>query len=288
MKHFRCLLFCLVASCLLLSSLPQAQAEQTETVTCVASDETAGIETGWGSNYTAQWSKTSGSMRYGSLVIGQEWLSPAYLITRSYLIFDTTSIPEVLLSSAVLRLYKIDDLSTWDFNITVQNGQPSAPHVPVVEQDFDQSLYSGSGGSASSGDAPVFSWINITLNPVWVNTDGFTKLCLRCDKDISQTPPVTDMEFDVYEGGETLDPPHAPQLTVTYVEVEGAAGGPREDDWVPLSIPNLPLHARRVLEGVQQFIREHEQLRAVVGIGLIMVVGGVIIKWDRKGKRKLL
>lgn len=75
--------------------------------------------------------------------------------------------------------------------------------------------------------------------------------------------------------------------TVQYESAHGAAGGPREDNWVPINLPNIPAYARRVLEWVQQMIREHEELRAVAGLGLIMIVGGMIIKWEKKGKRKL-
>ena len=54
-------------------------------------------------------------------------------------------------------------------------------------------------------------------------------------------------------------------LTVSY-ELSSAAGGPTGDEWVPLTLPNIPLLVKQLLERIQQMIQENRGILALVVI----------------------
>ncbi len=118
---------------------------------------------------------------------------PLYFIYRGFVYFDTSSIPSNdLIDSVTLKLYKDSDFSVTDFDIVVQNGQPTYPHTPMVPGDYNKSHYSGNGGSLNTAS---FSngYNNITItNHSWINTSGTTKLCLRSSRDIDSIEPTGD------------------------------------------------------------------------------------------------
>ena len=125
--------------------------------------------------------------------IGQQKLTN-YYIWRSYLFFDTSIIPDdANITEAKISLYIYSNQSVTDFNITVQNGQPTYPHQPLELGDYDYSKYSGNGGMFDTSDISLNTYNNITLNATgqsWLTLTGTTKLCLRSSRDINATAPT--------------------------------------------------------------------------------------------------
>jgi len=154
------------------------------------------------------------------LYVGQ---GPTYYVDRSYLYFDTSLLPDnANITSAVLSIYISSDASDADFNVTVQNGQPTYPHMPLQPSDYYYGYYTGNGGSRNTTTISGTGYWNITLNSQgrsWIKTDGVTKLCLRSSRDINSQEPTENEEIVFYalEGGQA----YAPKLYVFY-EYEGA------------------------------------------------------------------
>jgi len=150
-----------------------------------------------------------------SFEVGQE---TGYSINKVFTFFDTSTIPSYAnITSANLSLYLMTDASTQDFNVTIQNGQPTYPHIPLIGSDFYYIRYSGNGGSRNTSSLVPTSYWNITLNAdglSWINTEGTTKLCLRNNREIDDVPPTTNERVVFYsrEKGEA----YAPKLYVTY------------------------------------------------------------------------
>jgi hypothetical protein len=132
---------------------------------------------------------------------------PVYELTRGYLIFETGDIIAAgkTITAAELWFYPttashVD--ATW--SIVIQDGQPTYPHDPIEAGDWDQSQYSGNGGSIACDDITTYSWNKIDLNATgltWVQkgAGNKTKLCLRTDLDIAGTPPGTALPWE-FEG----------------------------------------------------------------------------------------
>lgn len=126
--------------------------------------------------------------------IGQHY-SVYYTIGRAVVYFDTSSIPSLAsITSANLSLYMLppDDSDT-DYNVTIQSGMPTYPHLPFVDSDVNRLYYSGDGGSINTSGLSVNSYFNISLNATgisWINKGGYTKFMLRSSKDIAGTAPT--------------------------------------------------------------------------------------------------
>ena len=139
-------------------------------------------------DYTTAHNAVGGAISSNSIKIGQFTAAGYFEIYRSYLIWDTSSIPDgATITSAILTLSGISDSSTTDFDIVVTNGQPTYPHSPISTSDFDYTKYSGNGGNVNTA-----SITPITLNATgisWINKTGSTKLALRSSGDIASTSP---------------------------------------------------------------------------------------------------
>lgn len=140
------------------------------------------------------------------------------------IIFIVVSFPLTLLfcpknayiTNATVSLYKKTDSSSTDFNIVLQNGMPTYPHVPLQTGDYNKNHYSGNGGSLNTVNF-VNGRNNITLtNLSWINASGLTKLCLRSSRDISGTAPTGTEYVIVYSREKTGFIDYNPQLIITY------------------------------------------------------------------------
>jgi len=159
-----------------------------------------------------------------------------YDIQRIALIFDTSAIPVgATIISAIIYLYCWNSAegTAWfvagyggkllciaDFDIVVQNGQPTYPHIPVVEADYNYTYYSGDGGSVNTADINEGSFNTITLNSTgrnWINKGGITKLLLRSQRDIDSTPDVTEPRTISFISSDFTSPSgYIPKLVITY------------------------------------------------------------------------
>jgi len=143
-------------------------------------------------------------------------------IDRSYLYFDTSLLPDSAnITSVVLSIYIINDKSDTDFNVTVQNGQPTYPHILLELSDYYYGYYTGNGGSRNTSEISGAGYWNITLNSEgrsWIQTDGITKLCIRSSRDINSQEATQNEQIVFYAREKGQD--YAPKLYVTY-EYEG-------------------------------------------------------------------
>lgn len=181
-----------------------------------------------------------------TLFCGQNNTGGGVEIWRAYLYFDTSSIPsQAVIDNATLSLYVDADNSDTDFNVTIQNGQPTYPHNPLVGGDYYYNWYSGAGGSRNTSDAlSASAYWNITLSDDgldWIEADTTTKLCLRSQEDIDASAPLDseEVDFSSIEGG------HAPILYVSYTvsSVTYIIHGPYlEDGTVYDGYVNVTLH----------------------------------------------
>jgi hypothetical protein len=114
-------------------------------------------------------------------------------------------------------LYKYADYSDTDFTITVQNGQPTYPHDPLEESDYNKEQYSGNGGEFNTVNF-VNGINNITLTELsWINVSGVTKLCLRSSRDINGTAPTGNEYVNVYSANAPDAPDeYLPKLIIEY------------------------------------------------------------------------
>ena len=154
-------------------------------------------------------------------VIGQYYVDDRYYIGRSFVYFDTASLPENIdITSATLRLRGAFDHSDQDFYIQIQSGMPDHPSEPdMVKADYNKEHYSGNGGELVTTDFVVGSYNEISLTNKgknWINTTGWTKFCLRSTRDINPGGEPDGRETVAtwaYEMGED----YWPELKVTYV-----------------------------------------------------------------------
>lgn len=170
-----------------------------------------------GASYNASWNDTDADDIPADYSIEQSVqplpADPSYTISRMVLIFDTSTIPSgSTVNSAVLSIPYSDLVNVEDFDIVIQNGQPTYPHVPLEVGDYDQSKYAGDGGSINTteiGGSPF----EITLNATgrsWLNLGGTTKLMLRSSLEIAADDPPE------YGTNELVTGVEAPELTVDY------------------------------------------------------------------------
>ncbi len=122
--------------------------------------------------------------------VGTSRSSSTWQIWRGFLFFDTSALPDgATISAVILSLYiQSHVVSGGDFDIVIQNGQPTYPHDTLVAGDFLYSHYSGDGGSINSAPLVNAAYNDITLNATgrgWISKTGTTKLCLRSSKDIN-------------------------------------------------------------------------------------------------------
>lgn len=93
-------------------------------------------------NYTTTWTAPTGTVQDSSdsLIIGQRISSPPltlYTIDRGFLFFNTSSIHDnASITSVSISLYgKNKQITSQEFNLTIQNGQPTNAHTPLQTSD---------------------------------------------------------------------------------------------------------------------------------------------------------
>jgi hypothetical protein len=178
-------------------------------------------------NYNTAWTQAvaAGGVNQYSIFIGQ---TPYFSIYRSGVYFPTAAaIPDdAVFTAASLGLYGQTDHSTTDFNIVVTNGQPTYPHNPIVDADYNKTFYAGDGGSLTTAGFTTVGYNVITLNATgraWINAASDTKLTLRSDEDIAGSQPADDEYVECYTCN-TAGTDKDPYLKVSYDYTDSGFG----------------------------------------------------------------
>jgi len=173
-----------------------------------------------GNYWASGWAATSGQVHSSDtgLSIGQALTG----VWRSFLFFDTSGIPVgATVTSAILSLYPVADVSTTDFSVTIQSDGAN-PHTPLISGDYFKGYYSGSYGATSTASISVGTYWNITLTDTSIiNLGSQTNMTLRSSLDITGTAPSGD-EYAVFASYEYGLVTNAPRLIITYT-VTGSA-----------------------------------------------------------------
>lgn len=183
------------------------------------------------SDYDTARDASSGSVytSYTYTYIGQFYMfieEPMYTVYRSYFYFDTSDIGSGdTINDATLYLWGVIDGSYTDFNIVIQDGQPTYPSSTLQASDYNRTYYSGTGSSYStSGGWSTISYNDIDLTEAgegMITKAGTTKICVRSSRDISGSDPTQGEYVRAYTSdysGETRDP-------YLYVDYSTAAAG---------------------------------------------------------------
>lgn len=167
----------------------------------------------------------TGQITPGNPYVGQYELAGEYTIMRSFLVFNTSSIPDgAIINSGYVKLYVYDvDYTVDDFDVIVQQTRRPIPHFPVlVAGDYWDHGFTGDLGNTNTtsyNDNDVF---NIVLNASgifdilggdWKLTDS-VRWCLRSSQDDNASAPVDDAFIIFYGYG--VDTSKHPRLIINY------------------------------------------------------------------------
>lgn len=153
-------------------------------------------------NFYASWVAPIASAIYNNL----EWIQCGFYglginppILRSYLLFDTTTLPpdKQIYSGKIHFHHGWGWVDPADFDLVLQNGQPTYPHVPIEVGDYFMGHYSGEGGRVNKSLIHDHQPFDIPLNAQglsWIRPGDYTKLCIRTSLDIEGINPWTDTE----------------------------------------------------------------------------------------------
>lgn len=173
-------------------------------------------------DYNAIRTATSGREVYSeksTMIIGQGdedvWNIWVY---RGFVFFDTSRIPDsATILEAKLWLFIYDVYLEPSFNVTIQNGQPTYPHAPLVLTDYNLAFYSGNGGTKNLTGMDYGEWLDIPLNSnglSWISKNGITKFCLRSNRDIEGIAPTGLERVTVYTSEKSAY--YTPKLILNY------------------------------------------------------------------------
>jgi len=169
--------------------------------------------------YSSLWNQTTGAVHAtdADTHIGQiyqydeEWGWWWYYIMRSFFFFDTSPIPSnANIDSASLYLYGYQNVPGPGFYITIQNGQPDRPNMPLQSSDYNRTYYSGNGGQLHTSNFITTGYNVIQMTELgWVTKGGWTKLCVRSSREIAGTAPTGNEYVRAYtadQAGTDKDP----------------------------------------------------------------------------------
>jgi hypothetical protein len=158
--------------------------------------------------YNTVWGTHNGVITPGNVEVGQWLQTGTYGIVRSFLMFDTSILPDnAIVNSGYISLVVYGDYSNDDFDVTVQICKPPYFHIPLVIGDFWEFPYADDAGNLNTTGYNNEDYFNITLNATGLDTttgdsiklDGTTKWALRSNQDIMASVPV-DYEFMQFYG----------------------------------------------------------------------------------------
>jgi hypothetical protein len=261
----------------------------------------ASISDGWLKSYEDDfswvWNDTEALSLYNmseNFWVGQE-CTPygGYILYRTYLHFpDTSLLPDdATIVSATLHLFGYINITTgpWgSYNLTIQSGQPTFPHMPLTKYDYWQGYYSDNGGTYNTWNFVVEGWNDVPLNTLgksWINKIGETKFCLRTDKDIDAVEVPSTYYVQYYSAESTLKRPY---LEVAYQQQSGGIYVPKgEGPTTAVEVPNLPWYAKQILQWILDFLGQRH-VRVVLGVAAFMGIGLVVLRWEKVKKHAKL
>lgn len=189
---------------------------QTDSAFDLAADGDDGYLRKTSTTYAGARSATATVWQANNLRVGQTYNGANYFIRRSYLRFDTSTIPDGdTVQSATLRLYLLANYSDTDFTIQVRAFTWGAT---LAAGDW-RATPSGDtliGSYATSGLPAVNNWIDITIDTTAISKTGTTEFYLISSRDDDDpgTAPTGDEDV-IFEDRENAGA-HAAQLLVTH------------------------------------------------------------------------
>lgn len=153
------------------------------------------LPTGWeqrGYNYTVVHDNPEG--RNSTNNIGGRWYWQYqlmyYNLYRGQAAFDTSPLPECLITKAFFKAEGSFPLGCVPFTVVIRNGMPTWPKLPNPKENYGFDHYSGNGG----GYYAMFGMpIEMELNALgisWINKTGYTKFAFLSENDIASWPPA--------------------------------------------------------------------------------------------------
>jgi hypothetical protein len=149
-------------------------------------------------------------------------------LTRSYLLFDTSTLPDdAVITSAVLSIYPTYKVNTLSQSMNITAGVPTTGSTALVNADYAVGNFGADKFTSDlSIDSIVLNQYNdFTLNASGISaidSSGVTKLALRLVSDIEDSAPTWSLnssilQFDSSEGT------NKPKLVITYTSASGSA-----------------------------------------------------------------
>jgi len=173
--------------------------------------------------YSDAWANATGQPITGPLSPGQFEIAGDYCIIRSFLLFDTSGLPdEAVITSAHVQLMGYDDYSDADFKVSIQTLKEPAPHDPLISIDYNKgwappTATIGQRNTSSFVDEDYF---NISLNASGlsdINISGVTNWVLRSNQDIIASAPAAGVdEWVQFYGPGGVWPERGPYLIINY------------------------------------------------------------------------
>lgn len=208
---------------------------------------------------------TSGSVIPGHNYLGQYISGGDYYIDRSYLIFNTTTLPDdAVINSAYITMVVYDDQSATDFNVSLRERRDPAPHNPMQSLDYFRNAFVDEYATRNTSGYTDEDWFNLTL-PIAAYPDidpaGHTKFGLRSDQDVAQSAPLAS-EYIGFYGPGGVNPWKAPHLIINYTlpnttiigELHGVGNGTYHivplESLMPISYNSSYTYVVNVTDGV--------------------------------------
>lgn len=171
-------------------------------------------------NYSLVRTAASANASYTTnFTVGQYLGLGTYDIFRSYVIFNTSTIPTTAnISSVILHLYGAATFAVDDFDIVVQTGNNTYPHNPVILSDYNYNLYADNFSSLNSANCTTSGYNEFPLSSTGiatVNVTGETRFCLRSLEDINGNAP-TAAEFYQFFSANQPGTSQDPYLEIVY------------------------------------------------------------------------
>ncbi|MDH7487520.1 MAG: DNRLRE domain-containing protein [Anaerolineae bacterium] len=171
---------------------------------------------------TARATSTGGNDTAITAYIGQTITSGTYYVYRTYLSFDTSSIPDAAtVTAATLYVCAAYDYSTTNFLIQCYRYAWSEPLLDYREANYD-GAYGASATLEGTLRNTAYGWsdgtyYNMAVSPAGINKAGDSKYTLVSKEDVDNSEPTTD-EYVLIRTADYSGTSSDPYLSVIYTE----------------------------------------------------------------------